>query len=392
MPKAYSVIFPFLGADVGGSHIATFRLGKYLKQYFGLESIVLCPAGSRIAEEASKYGLDIAPTGERPIFRNNPFYDFTKVAHRIGLLRRYGDRFTIVHTNDIETTQSWGPCAKLAGMKLVYQHQSLNRAALPNRITLAFPDAFIAVSDPCLQNLPYVDQQRIVKIMYSYIAAKVDRAAARAAVLRDAGVPEDSILIGYLGNFWDRKRPHFFIDAAKRIAAAEPRARFLMFGRGGDHSEADMKAYAARQGLADRVVLMGFRSPPEENVAALDLMLAPALAEPFGLTPVESLLYATPYVITADAGHLESANRWGGGLLVPKEASAEEFGDAALSIIQGKVNPVLAEARRSEIAAEMSPRAQAEAVVSLYRRLVPGAAALAPHAEGEARAQASASN
>ena len=103
----------------------------------------------------------------------------------------------------------------------------------------------LAVSHSCVQNLPYVDQRRIAKIMYSYIAAKVDRAAARSAVLRDAGAPEDSILVGYLGNFWDRKRPHFFIEAARHIAAAEPRARFLMFGRGGDHSEADMKAYAA---------------------------------------------------------------------------------------------------------------------------------------------------
>lgn len=375
MVKTYNVIFPFLGDGVGGSHIAAFRLANYLKQYFGLESLVLCVDGSRIATEAEKYGLDVAPTGERAVFRNNPFYDLTQVGHRVTLLRRHGDKFTIVHTNDIETTQSWGPCAKLAAMKLVYQHQSLNRSALPNRITLAFPDALIAVSDPCLHNLHYVDQGRVVKIMYSYIAAQVDRAAARVAVLRDAGVPENSILVGYLGNFWDRKRPHFFIDVARHIAAGEPRARFLMFGRGGDHSEDDMKAYAAQQGMAERVVFMGFRSPPEENVAALDLMIAPALAEPFGLTPVESLLYGTPYVITADAGHLESANRWGGGLLVPKEAAPEQFAETALSILQGKANPVLPPERRAEIAREMSPRAQAEAVMNLYRRLLPAAPA-----------------
>ena len=117
MAKKYNVIFPFLGSGVGGSHIATFRLGKYLKQFFGLESIVLCVEGSRIASEAALYGLDVASTGERPISRNNPFYDATKVAHRAGLLKRYGDHNTIVHTNDMEATQSWAPCAKLAGMK-----------------------------------------------------------------------------------------------------------------------------------------------------------------------------------------------------------------------------------------------------------------------------------
>lgn len=369
----YDVIFPFLGAGVGGSHIATFRLGAYLKQFYGLDSIVICPAGSKIADEAAKYELAVADSGERPASRNNPLYDLTQVAHRMSLLKRLGGKDTIVHTNDIETTQSWGPCAKFAGRTLIYQHQSLNRAALPNRITLAFPDAFIAVSDPCLQNLHYVDQKKIVKIMYSYTVVRPERAAARANVLRDAGVPADSILVGYVGNFWNRKRPHFFVDVAKHVAAKEPRARFLMFGRAGDNSEEDMKAYAAAQGVADRVVFMGFRSPPEENVAALDVMLAPAINEPFGLTPVESLLLGTPYVITADAGHLESAQRWGGGLLVPKAATPEEFAQSVLSVTSGATNPVLSESRRNEIAEEMSPRAQADAVMALYRRLRPKA-------------------
>jgi glycosyltransferase involved in cell wall biosynthesis len=371
----YAVIFPFLGEGVGGSHIATFRLGKSLNEFFGLKCLVLCVEGSKIAEEARKYGLDVAFHGERPISRNNPFYDLTKVAQRMALLKRYGDRDTIVHTNDIETTQSWAPCAKFVGMKVVYQHQSLNRAAIPNRITLAFPDAFIAVSDPCLKNLRYVDQKKIVKILYSYTVKGVDRAIARANVLRDAGVPEDSILLGFVGNFWNRKRPHYFIDVAKAIAPQEPRARFLMFGRAGENSEEDMKAYAAAQGVADRVAFMGFRSPPEENVAALDVMLAPAINEPFGLTPVESLLLGTPYVITADAGHLESGERWKGGLLVAKDAPPEIFAESVLKIIRGEVQPVLAPERRAEIARELSPRVQADQVMALYRRLRPRAAA-----------------
>lgn len=375
--NSYDIIFPFLGSGVGGSHIATFRLGRSLREFFGIRSLVLCVEGSHIEQEAKAYGLDTAPHGERPIFRNNPFYDLTKVAQRISLLRRHGGTTAIVHTNDIETTQSWGPCAKAAGLKLVYQHQSLNRAAFPNRLTLMFPDAFIAVSDPCLENIHYVDQSRVTKINYSIEAVPVERAAARAAVIRDAGVPEDSILVGFIGNFWERKRPHYFIDAARRMAQAAPKARFLLFGRGGDYSEADMKQYAADLGIGDRVIFMGFRSPPEENIAALDLMAAPALREPFGLTPVESLMYGTPYVVTADAGHNESGNRWGGGLLAPKEASPEQFADIALSVITGETNPVLSPARRAEIITELSPRTQAEAVMAVYRRLKPQAEAFA---------------
>lgn len=373
MAKVFDVIFPFLGAGVGGSHVVAFRLARTLKQSFGVESLVLCVENSRVAAEAASYGIDVAFTGERPVSRNNPFYDLGKVAQRIGLLKRHGGKSTIVHTSDIETTQSWGPCAKAAGMKLVYHHQSLNRAAVPNRITLLFPDAFIAVSDACVENLAYVDQRRITKIL-NCMEPPSERPGARAAVLRDAHAPEDALLVGFVGNFWARKRPHYFFDAARHIAAAEPRAHFLAFGRGGDFSEAEMQDYASAQGLAARVSFMGFRSPPEENIAALDLLLAPAISEPFGLTPVEALMHGTPYVLTADGGHKESATRWGGGLLVAKDAPAEQFADAALSILSGLVNPILPEARRAQIAAELSPQAQAEAVMAVYRRLVPAKA------------------
>ena len=369
----YDILFPFLGAGVGGSHIATFRLGKALNEQFGLRSVVLCVAGSRVAQEAVKYGLDAAGTGEPAVSRNNPLYDLTRVLRRTSLLRRLGGSDSIVHTNDIEATQSWGPCAKLAGMKLVYQHQSLNRNVLPNRITLAFPDAFIAVSDACLRNLSYVDQGKITKVHYCYSVAGVDRAAARRRVLSDCGAPEEAILLGFVGNFWNRKRPHFFLDAASVIAAREPRAYFLMFGRAGENTQEDLEAYARKIGVRERVRFMGFRSPPEENIAALDLLLAPAINEPFGLAPVESLLLGTPYVVTGDAGHLESAERWGGGLIAPKEASPAEFAETALSVLGGRVSPALTPARRAEIAAELSPRVQAETVLGIYRRLAPRA-------------------
>jgi hypothetical protein len=103
---------------------------------------------------------------------------------------------------------------------------------------------------------------------------------------------------------------------------------------------------------------------------------------------VESLLLGTPYVITADAGHLESAKRWGGGLLAPKAATPEEFADIVLSITSGRVNPVLSPERRAAIAQEVSPRVQAEAVLNVYRRLRPGAHAFEPaHAAAAAPAQ-----
>lgn len=365
----YPVIFPFLGADVGGSHLSTFRMGRALKQYFGLESLVLCPEGSRIAAEASGHGIAVAFTGERPASRNSPLYDLSRYAGRAALLARYSDRQTIVHANDLQALQAWAPCSRLIGRRVVYHHRSLNSASLKIRMRLALADAIIAVSDACLQNLHHVRPPKVVKITNCCSMEGVDRAAARRNLLRDTGVPADRILIGFVANFRPRKRPYFFLDTARHIAAEEPRVHFLVFGHAGEISRAQLETYAETLGVRDAVSFMGFRSPPVENIAALDVLLIPALKEPGGSTPVEASLVGTPYVATADTGHLESARRWQGGLLVPKEASAAEFSEAALKVVRGDVSLALPAERREEIARELSPRVHAEAVLEVYRRV-----------------------
>jgi glycosyltransferase involved in cell wall biosynthesis len=373
----YDIIFPFLDSGVGGSHIATFRLGRSLREYYGLKCLVLCVGGSQIEREAKAYGLDAASHGERPIFRNNPFYDLTKVAQRVGLLRKYGGDGTIVHLNDIESCQSWAPCAKFAGLKVVYHHWSLNRPAIPNRIALAFPDAYICISDLSIRNIFYVDRAKVTKVYYSVPVNRVDRAEARRNMLRDSGAPDDAILVGFIGSFMKRKRAHYFLDACPTIAAGEPRARFLVFGRAADYTREEMEAHAEKLGVRDRVIFMGFRSPPEENLAALNVLASPALLEPYGLTPMEALQQGTPYVITADAGNEELGLRWGGGLLVPREAPPAEYGAEVLRVIRGEVNPVVSEQRRAELAEQVSPRTQARQVMAVYRRVCPRADAFA---------------
>src|SRR5262245_17409608 len=373
----YDIIFPFLGSGVGGSHIATFRLGRSLREFYGLRCLVLCVGGSQIEREAKTYGLDTAPHGERPIFRNNPFYDLSKVPQRMALLRRYGGGGTIVDINDIESCQSWAPCAKFAGLKVVYHHRSLNRPAIPNRMALAFPDAYICISDLSIRDIFYVDRKKVTKIYYSVPINRVDRAESRRNVLRDSGAPEDAILVGFVGSFVDRKRPHFFLESCPTVAAGEPRARFLMFGRAVQYSKEEMEAHAEALGVRDRVIFMGFRSPVEENMAALDVLASPAVREPYGLTPMEAMQQGTPYVITADAGNEELGLRWGGGLLVPKNATPAEYGAEVLRVVRGEVNPVVSERRRIEVAEEVSPRTQARNVMTVYRRVRPRAEAFA---------------
>src|SRR4029453_412667 len=152
-----------------------------------------------------------------------------------------------------------------------------------------------------------------------------------------------------------RKRPRFFLDVCRVLAEREPRMRFVLFGRERDHSAAELTAYANELGLTERVFFAGFRSPPERNLAPLDILLVPALAEPFGRTLVETLLLGVPYVATDDAGHGEIFSLWGGGRLVPRSATPHEFADEVMKVIAAPSAVCLPLQRRRHIAEEMSP-------------------------------------
>ncbi len=363
------VIFPFLGSQMGGSHISAFTLGSCLMSEFGVRCVVLAAAGSLIAQEAAKLGFEVAPTGERPARRHNPLYDLGRLPSRMRRLRCYGRR-VIVHCNDIEALQSWGTVAKLLGMSVVYHHRALNRMVLPNKLLVTMADAVICISDRCRRGVAFLPDQTCYTLLNSFsLATHIDGKAARDALVAHRGYNADTVLIGFIANFWSRKRPLFFLDVCRSISQRNDRARFVLFGRDGDYTQSQLSAYAQELGIEDRTVFAGFRLPAEANVAMLDLLVAPALNEPFGRTLVEALLLGVPYVATADGGHVEIAARWDGGELVDSQATAEQFADALVSALDRREAIALPSERRTQVGIELSPRSQAEKVLTIYRRI-----------------------
>ena len=126
------VIFPFRGAELGGSHVATFTLARALQSDFQKECVVLCPNDTLIMHEARRLGMRVIPSGEAPTGRNNFVTDLTRAKTRRRILQAEATAGgAVVHCNDINTLRSWGLAARLAGLGVVYQHHALNRLWWP---------------------------------------------------------------------------------------------------------------------------------------------------------------------------------------------------------------------------------------------------------------------
>jgi glycosyltransferase involved in cell wall biosynthesis len=361
-----TILMPFMGSNVGGSHISGLLLGRGLQQHFGCRIVVVAPRSAGVLRLARDHGLAAMEMDEAPTSRiYDPVHVLKGLPRRIRLLRDLPTE-AIVHTNDLNALQAWGPAARFLGLPVVHHDRGLGRM-LPKSVALQLASHVVSISDATFARLKAVRAARKSQVIDPFeLAVPADGAATRRAVLAELGAPENAPLVGFVGNFWERKRPLFFLDAARCLLDAEPRAHFVLYGRDGDHSVAQMQDEIDGRGLSGRVLLAGFRMPPERNIASLDVLAAPAVREPLGRTPVEALLLGIPYVATDEAGQAEILRRWGGGVGVPSNASPDEFAAAILRVIRAPGDLVLDPAARARLADELSLEAHARRIMALY--------------------------
>jgi glycosyltransferase involved in cell wall biosynthesis len=148
-----------------------------------------------------------------------------------------------------------------------------------------------------------------------------------ARIVREAAAPlPDGLgrmtapLVGMVGNLDWRKNPAALIEAAPAVRAAAPGVRIVLIGAFPDAaSEARARDRIAALGLADTVVITGFLPNPFPVVRALDVLVHPALRDPFPLALLEGMALARPIVASPVGGIPEMLVAGESGVLVPPD-------------------------------------------------------------------------
>ena len=117
---------------------------------------------------------------------------------------------------------------------------------------------------------------------------------------REIGLPQNVPLVGIVARLTTVKNHHLFLDAARRVIDAVPDARFAIVGDG--ELRAELESYAARLGLAERVVLTGWVQEMAPVYAALDVVAITSVNEGTPVTLIEGMAAARPVVSTAVGG------------------------------------------------------------------------------------------
>jgi hypothetical protein len=74
-------------------------------------------------------------------------------------------------------------------------------------------DAVICISDRCRRSVAFLPEQACYTLLNSFsLANDIDGKVTRDAFVERCGYNADAVLMGFIANFWRRKRPQFFLD------------------------------------------------------------------------------------------------------------------------------------------------------------------------------------
>ncbi|MDP1708065.1 MAG: glycosyltransferase [Gammaproteobacteria bacterium] len=145
-----------------------------------------------------------------------------------------------------------------------------------------------------------------------------------AGFRRRMGIPDDVFVVGHLGRLAPEKNLVFLAEAVAAFLKTEPRAHFLLVGKG--PSEADIRAIFERVGLSARLHVAGILDPAQLAAAyhAMDVFAFASRSETQGMVLTEAMAAGMP-VVGLDAPGVREVvkDRHNGRLL--HEESIEAF-------------------------------------------------------------------
>lgn len=381
------VAFPFVGDEVGGSHISAINLIAALDPAVIKPLIVLHDTSSVL----SKYLLDrgipfigaprckiLSPSHRLP--RQNRFVAAVSYAaslpRLVNFLRRH--QVAIVHTNDGQMHATWALPTRLSGARLLWHHRGDPTARAVNVLAPFLANEIVTVSKFARPSQPLLSIDHKVTVLHSpfdHPDSLPDRQGCRRRLAEELQLDANVRFVGYFGVLIDRKRPLKFVEIVAAFARRYPEVQLhgLLFGLpepGGEPLDRAVVQHALEAGIPERIHLMGFRSPVAPMMCAVDALLVPAVNEPFGRTLIEAMLLGTPVVATDHGGNPEAITDGENGYLVRPE-DPEAFVEPLHRLLTDcKEWKRISDTARSGALTQYGVDKHVSGITSLYQRMV----------------------
>lgn len=322
------------------------------KEYeYGIDGNTCTLYGPTLLDEVRRYALLAREIAQRETFDVIHAHDWLSFLAGIEAKRLSGKPL-VVHMHAIEFDRTGGQGANAD--VLAIEQFGMEQA-----------DKIIAVSNYTKQKIikTYGIHPEKISVVHNGIDQE-DHAGQLGALeaLRANGAK----VVLFTGRLTIQKGPEYFIRTAKRVLEFLPNTIFVVAGSG--DMEYSLMREAATLRIADKVLFVGFVRGDELDALyrTADVFVMPSVSEPFGITPLESVINGTPVLISKQSGIAEVLNH----ALKADFWDVDEMANKIVSFLRhDALRDVLRETSRREVAG-LSWREAAQKCIGIYRDLI----------------------
>ena len=314
--------------------------------------------------------------------------DINLIDDLASLLRLYiiflREKFDIVHTHTAKAGFIGRIAARLAGSRVIihtphghdfygyFGSVGSGFIVILERIAAAFADKIAVLTeiekkDMLRYRICHSRKIEVVKSGMDFSAfdnVNVDIVKKKA----EFNIAPDDFVVGTIGRLESIKGIEYFIDSAKMVLDAIPRAIFLVVGEGS--LRLSLEERARRLGIGERIVFTGWREDIPEIMPIFDVLVLSSLNEAVGRVILEAGAAGKPVVATAVGGVPEIVKDGDTGILVPPMDS-EEIARSVVDLLrnQEKRNG-MGRSAREWVRNNFDEKKMVEGMDSIYRELV----------------------
>jgi len=254
--------------------------------------------------------------GVSEVFEISPHYGPNLIAEVIRYAKVAGSiskrsSFEVIHAHDWMTVLAGLYAKEKSGKPLVLHIHSLEFDRSGEHIdqNIYYVERFGMVVADHIVTVSHYTKNMIIK-RYGIPADKIS-VVYNAVSRTDAGTlyrveknPDKKIIL-FLGRITFQKGPDYFVEAAAKVLKKIPEVTFVMAGSGDMMPR--MIERVAELGIGKNFHFTGFLQGTEvEQIFTMsDLYIMPSVSEPFGISPLEAMIYDVPVIISRQSGVAE---------------------------------------------------------------------------------------
>jgi glycosyltransferase involved in cell wall biosynthesis len=252
------------------------------------------PGAISVLETTSHYGRNLMAEVAR----------YSEVAEQLALR----ERFDVIHAHDWMTFPAGLRARQVSGRPLVVHVHALEfdrSGDKPNPDVFAIEKLGLQAADHVIAVSHYTRSVLIER--YGVPADKitvVHNAVSRrhADTVYHVKRPRGDKVVLFLGRVTFQKGPDYFVEAAARVIEKAPNVTFVMAGSGDMLPRLIERVGQLRLGRHFHFTGFLRGEDVERMYAQSDLYVMPSVSEPFGISPLEAMLYDVPVIISRHAG------------------------------------------------------------------------------------------